>query len=383
MDGIVTALAENAAILAFMVSLATCATVMSTRRWHIHAALRRDDLRAVQASHRAPTPRLGGLALIVVLLLGVFILPPEARQDGALAFAALLPVFVAGLAEDIGYRVRPIGRLLAAGGSAALMILAFGFWITRLDVPLLDGWMAWTPLALAVTIFCSTGVAHAFNLIDGVNGLAGVTGIVTAIGLYVVAREAGLALHAELALIIAAAVAGFLVFNFPWGKIFLGDAGAYTLGHILAWMAISMLFRVPELTTWAVLLIFFWPVADTFLAIWRRRQSGRPTGQPDRLHFHQLVMRALEITRYGRKSRTLTNPLTTVVLLPMIVAPPMAGVALWNAPLSAFFATLFFGTVFFATYILGMRHARQRGATAPAAGRAGAAPAAGAQKPAE
>lgn len=365
------ALTESGPIMAFIVSLTTCAALVLTRGWHIHAVIRRDDLRAVQAAHHAPTPRLGGLALLAVLLFGVFILPPAARSGAALVLVALTPVFASGLAEDLGYRVPPSGRLFAAACSAAIMILAFDVWLMRLDVPILDAWMAWTPAAMAVTIFCSTGVAHAFNLIDGVNGLAGVTGVVTALGLHLVAREAGLALHSELALIIAAAVAGFLVFNFPWGRIFLGDAGAYTLGHVLAWMGISLLFQVPDLSTWAVLLIFFWPVADTFLAIYRRSRSGRPAGQPDRLHFHQLVMRALEITRYGRKSRKLTNPLTTLMLLPMTVAPPLAGVAFWNDQAAAFAATVFFGVVFFATYALGVAYARKRGANGSAEVRRG------------
>ena len=114
---------------------------------------------------------------------------------------------------------------------------------------------------------------------------------------------------------------GFFVFNFPLGAIFLGDAGAYGLGHILSWLAISLMIRVPEVTPWAVLLIFFWPIADTFFAIYRRRIAGRPTDQPDRLHFHQLVMRALEITLTGRKLRRLTNPMSTVVMMPLFTAP--------------------------------------------------------------
>lgn len=66
-------------------------------------------------------------------------------------------------------------------------------------------------------------------------------------------------------LMLSCAVAGFLLFNFPFGKIFLGDAGAYTLGHTLVWVAIGLNSVSSEISPWAILLIFFWPVADTML----------------------------------------------------------------------------------------------------------------------
>jgi len=94
-----------------------------------------------------------------------------------------------------------------------------------------------------------------------------------------------------------------------------------------------LLIRLPDLSTWAVLLVFFWPIADTFFAIYRRRRAGRPTDMPDRLHYHQLVMRALEITLIGRNRRNVANPLATLVILPLASAPVIAGVLLWNKPL--------------------------------------------------
>lgn len=350
-----------APLTAFVLSTAACLAILVSRGWHLGAMLRRNDMRAVQAAHATPTPRIGGLALLVVMIAAAVLVPQEARRLPLLGLVALLPVFVAGLAEDLGYPVRPAGRLMAAAVSALTMILAFGLWLPRLDVPLLDSAMAWVPLAMAVTVFCSAGVAHAFNLIDGMNGLAGFAGIVAALGMHVIAREAGMPLQADLTLLLCAAIAGFLVFNFPRGRIFLGDAGAYALGHVLAWLAISMLFRVPELSTWAVLLVFFWPVADTLFAIWRRRRLGRPTGQPDRLHFHQLVMRGLEILVFGRKARGVTNPLTTAVLMPFIAAPALVGVRFWNDPLAACVATFVFAGLFVGTYGLGLALARRRG----------------------
>ena len=125
-------------------------------------------------------------------------------------------------------------------------------------------------------------------------------------------------------------VLGFMVLNFPLGRIFLGDGGAYALGHLLVWSAIILINSSTEISTFAILLIFFWPVADTGLAIWRRWKLGNPTDRPDRLHFHQLAMRFLEIRFFGRDRREITNPLATLILIPLISAPQLLGILFWD-----------------------------------------------------
>ena len=96
-----------------------------------------------------------------------------------------------------------------------------------------------------------------------------------------------------------AAVLGFYDVKFSFWKNILGDGGAYALGHLLVWSAIILTNSSNEVSTFAILLVFFWPVADTGLAIWRRWKLGNPTDRPDRLHFHQLAMRFLEIRVLG------------------------------------------------------------------------------------
>ena len=76
-----------------------------------------------------------------------------------------------------------------------------------------------------------------------------------------------------------------MALNFPIGKIFLGDGGAYLLGHLLVWSSIILNSNESAVSAFAILLVFFWPVADTGLAIWRRWKLGNPADRPDRLHF--------------------------------------------------------------------------------------------------
>ena len=153
---------------------------------------------------------------------------------------------------------------------------------------------------------------------------------------------------------VSAAVVGFLILNFPFGKIFLGDAGAYTLGHMLVWIAISILWSAPAVSPLAVLLIFFWPIADTLLAIARRLYLRKSITQPDRLHFHQFVMRAIEIILLGRRRRRAANPLATLLTLPFIGAPMAAGVLLQSDRGGAAAAIVAFACLFVATYRIGM-----------------------------
>ena len=275
-------------------------------------------------------------------------------SDFDLLLVSALPVFLVGLAEDLGYFASPRRRLFAAAVSGAAYIVLMGQWVARTGIPGLNFTLQWSPFAMAFSVFLAAGISHAFNLIDGLNGLAGFTALAATLSLTTIAHQAGLTEHRDILLTVAAAIAGFLAFNFPFGKIFLGDAGAYVIGHFLVWMSVSILWNAPNLTPFTMLLIFFWPVADTLLAITRRLALGRPISQADRLHFHQLVMRGVEIAILGRKKRRIANPIATLVTLPLIVAPMIAGIWLSLDRGNAAIACVVFAVLFITTYKTGV-----------------------------
>lgn len=348
----------NKFLLVFLLSLCVNAFVVITKKHHIGQSARIFDQIAVQAMHRTPTPRIGGVGVVLALLVALLILMPASQGPYWPLFAlSIAPIFLAGLAEDLGYGVSPVRRLLAAAVSSAICVILLGIWVPRADIPLVDDIFTYAPFAILFTIFAASGICHAFNLIDGTNGLATGTGVIVALGLAAIAAKAGEASISTAVSYMVPALLGFMILNYPFGKIFLGDAGAYAVGHVLAWVAIALLARSEALTTWAIMLVFFWPVADTILAIYRRRRSGKSAGQPDRLHFHQLVMRTLEIAYFGRKRRHIANPLTALVILPLASVPVITGVLLWNQPLAAFAAFILFSVLFFGSYLLGMRFA--------------------------
>lgn len=321
---------------------------------------RENDLNSVQTAHLVPAPRIGGVPIVIAFIIGITLSNGSniSCPNCPKLLLSIIPIFIAGLIEDLNGHARPRFRLIAAAISGSLFVLLFGQWLLRTEVPGLDIMMQWTPFAIMFSLFVTVGISHSFNLIDGVNGLAGLTGSFAALALAVISHQESLFAQRDIMLFLSVAILAFLLFNYPFGKIFLGDAGAYVIGHVLSWTAISILWNAPQVSPWAILLIFFWPVADTLLAVIRRITNQMPILQPDRLHFHQLAMRALEITFLGRNKRKFANPLTTLVLLPFVISPILAGVFLATETTKATVALAIFIFLFIVTYKLGMNIAR-------------------------
>lgn len=342
-------------VVVALVSAALCVLIIELRSVFPRFCGRPHDLYAVQASHTCLTPRVGGLAIYGALGVSVILSPAHISAPYAKFILATGILFFVGLLEDLGYGVSPKGRLLAAAFASLVAIALLGVWLPRTGMPGLDLVMAYWAVGVPITLLVTAGMANGFNLIDGVNGLAGLTAMTAAVSLAVISREAGYETMMHLAMMVAASVLGFLLLNYPRGLIFLGDAGAYTLGFVLSWFGISILLNVPEASPWALLLTMFWPVADTLLAIYRRSRRGRDTMAPDRLHVHQMVMRGLEICVLGRGRRDIANPLTTLLLAPFVMAPPVAGVLLWDQALYSFVAFVAFLLLFFGSYMMAPR----------------------------
>jgi len=349
-------------LILFMFSGVLCIVLIALNNTNILKKRAIDDLRAVQSSHTKPVSRIGGLALFagVLIILGTAKVLSFNASDLWPFVIASIPILLLGTAEDLGFNMSPLRRLTGICISSILMMLFYSCWISRVGIPYVDTLISFAPIGIIFTIFASAGVTNAFNLIDGLNGLAGFTAITISIALSVVAF---LANHPELSILCLSAtpiIAGFLVLNFPFGKIFLGDGGAYLLGHCLVWVAIYLMQFDTSISPFAILLIFFWPVADTLLAIWRRTTLRKPGHLPDRLHFHQLTMRFLEIKSFGRGKRAITNPLATLILLPLIITPQILGIVFLKDPIWAPMSFVLVATLFTATYLAGITFAKAR-----------------------
>ena len=326
------------------------------------------DQTAIQSAHSGFVPRVGGLAiyisiLVLVPLLSFGFIPLSIVFDLDAALLKLLilsaaPVFSVGLAEDLGYEMSPKARLIASAFSGLVAILLFKVWLSKLGIPGVDQLLMFAPFGILFTIFATVGVVNAFNLIDGLNGLSSYVTVSVAFSLSIIAFQAGNTQVSTFLVLVISAVLGFMALNFPMGKIFLGDCGAYALGHLLVWSAIILINSAPEVSAFSIMLVFFWPVADTGLAIWRRWKQGNPADRPDRLHFHQLAMRFLEIRFFGRDRREIANPLATMILAPLISVPQVLGVLYWDDFKATVWSTLVVSVIFVATYLIGITIAK-------------------------
>ena len=302
---------------------------------HLHGHITADhDLGGVQKFHVRPVPRIGGIGIVVGALAGLlakhFNESPEAANQGFLLIGASIPVFIAGLVEDITKKVGVKERLIAGIISALFAGYILSAWITRLDLPFIDSFLE-TPeitwgggsfhltgiFTLTLTALGVSGVANAFNIIDGYNGLASVVAIIILLGLAYVADQVGDRQIMICSLATIGALAGFAIWNYPNGYIFLGDGGAYFVGFTIAELSIMLVARNPQVSPWFPLVLSLYPIFETIFTIYRRTSVGRSPGLPDAAHLHQLVYRRLVRWAVGldcEKRRNQRNSLTSPYL---------------------------------------------------------------------
>ena len=270
-----------------LVSALVCLLVVATQG--LHGRLTLDGAAGVQKFHTRPTPRVGGLGVFLALALAAWAAPGEAGHWMRVMLLAGLPAFLAGFAEDLFKRVGVRERLLATMLSGVLAWGLCGVSLTRLDVVGLDILLGWLPLSVAFTAFAVAGVANAVNIIDGFNGLAGGVVLICLAALGAMAQLAGDAPLATVCLLTGAAVAGFLIVNYPSGRIFLGDGGAYLVGFCLGWLAVLLPMRNPTVSPWAAFLACSYPIIEVLFSVIRRHRRKVNPGHPDRLHLHSLI----------------------------------------------------------------------------------------------
>ncbi len=263
---------------------------------------------APQKSHREATPRIGGLAVVCGLIAAGI----AGTLSGVvtapflwLMVVALLPAFLGGFLEDVTRRLGPWLRLLMTVVSGAIAFVWLDANLYRSDVAWLDAAFRQWPLSLAGTLLAVAGLAHAMNLIDGYHGLAAGVGTLALLGIAVVAQRVGDAQLASVGFAAAGAYLGFLLLNYPFGKIFLGDGGAYLLGTTLAILSAQLVGRHTGVSPWFPRVLVVYPVWETLFSMLRRATFDRtPIGVADARHLHSLVYRHL----MGRRNAATALP---------------------------------------------------------------------------
>lgn len=241
--------------------------------------------------HTKPVPVMGGLAIYIAFVLGVIlyngILTPS--QTGIIIGATI--IVIGGIIDDIK-DLRPRYKLLIQV-IAAICLLMSGVKISMLTNPFRDLYpyisMGW--INIPVTIIWVVGVTNAFNLIDGLDGLAAGIAFISCVTLMIVSILSGRLEPAFLTAVLSGAILGFLPYNFNPASIFMGDTGSQLLGFLLA--AISIEGAIKSATAFVIavpILAFALPIYDTLFAMIRRKVNGRPIMQADKGHLHHRLL---------------------------------------------------------------------------------------------
>ena len=252
--------------------------------------------------HSDPVPRLGGLAIltgaaaglgVALLLVGPHPAPPGTALPlppalvGVLTGAAI--VFAAGVIDDLR-GLRPAAKLTAQL-VAAVLVYRLGFRIDQLS------WggasVGLGGAAMPVTLLWIVGVTNAYNLVDGMDGLAAGMGVIASAAILAAAGALG---HGEVVLVAAVllgALMGFLPYNFHPARIFMGDSGSLLVGFLLAVLSVQGSMKSATAVLVAVpLFALAIPLLDTAVAIARRWLRGSPIYTPDARHLHHRLTAA-------------------------------------------------------------------------------------------
>lgn len=253
--------------------------------------------------HKRPLPRLGGVAIFLAFLFGSGIAGLVSCWHPRLSFGfsskslltILVPgslIFLLGLYDDL-HPVGPYFKFL-------VQVLAGGILFTGglriLDLPVLFSghhlpWFVGLPL----TILWVLAITNAFNLIDGLDGLAAGSALFSTLVVFVVALFSHSSFVSVMTLVLAGAILGFLRYNFNPATIFLGDCGSLFVGFMLSALALQGMQKSPTIVAVAIPVVSFGlPILETALSVARRLISGRPVFTGDREHIHhKLLQRGL------------------------------------------------------------------------------------------
>lgn len=299
-----------------------------------------------QKFHDKPTPRIGGIGIFLAFL-GVILFINFYKHDKRyfLFFLSTLPLFLFGLAEDITKKISPKIRLLASIFSGMLAYFLLDVYLTRIDLPLIDSIFQFKIIALGFTLFAIAGVANAINIIDGYNGLAAVVSILILLALGYVGYKVRDEFIYILSFVLIGGIAGFFIWNYPFGKIFLGDGGAYFIGFTIAVLSVLLVKRHPQVSPWFPLLAVVYPVFETVFSFYRKKilRSKSPF-TPDGLHFHMLVYKRVVPLIYNihRNERLRRNSATSPLLWLICSFGIIPAVVFWqNTSVLIFFTILF------------------------------------------
>ena len=250
------------------------------------------DVPNQRSSHTTPTATIGGVAIVITFFTGMVIIYFVADETRIISnffkgfmFSSLL---IAGMSLYDDYKQKPLYLRLVTQIIAIIVVMSFGIIITHIDL----GFLRNNSLGMAgylITFLWILGLTNAYNFMDGLNGMAAGNAVIAATFLGIISFNHGSHFTYIVCYVLIAGAAGFLVFNFPKGKLFMGDVGSTFLGFTFATLAIvSSLYDNAHTSLLVVPLLLFHFIYDTFFTFTRRLLRKENVFQAHRTHLYQL-----------------------------------------------------------------------------------------------
>ena len=318
-----------------------------------------DKETGIQKFHTRPTSRLGGVGIALGILCGVWVTASYFPSDALLGvwlILASLPVFFGGVLEDLTHRVTPRLRLVLACISSGCVYFVFRVGVTRTDIELLDYFLQIPGAAFLLTMLVVAGFINSVNIIDGFHGLASGTVIIMLCGLGMLAIITNDWLVLRLCLLVALATLGFAILNWPFGKIFLGDGGAYFLGLWVVVLGLLLPHRTTSISPMSPVLVGVYPLLETLFSMYRRKfVRSHPINHPDALHLHTLIYRRLILnpaTDISDSDKNIANAKVAVIVWGFAFVPIVCACLFYSQTRVLLLLIIFFAYAYFMFYKL-------------------------------
>ena len=319
-------------LVAFLVSLISMPLIIKfSTKFNIF------DYQDARKIHSGNISRLGGVGIAISFFVctAVYFLITDASLfiEYLPIISAGLIIFVFGFIDDI-VTLRAIVKLLIQIVATCLVIFS-GNRFTQIGP-----WQIPSVLSYIFTFCWIIGVVNAFNLIDGLDGLCGSLAFTTTLTLGIIYTLSGNSISV-ICFILAASILGFLCFNWPPAKLFMGDCGSQFLGFMLATLPLIPADSVIEFNKFLIIAsVAAFPIFDTIAAIWRRIRDKRPIMSPDKSHLHHKLLNM----GYTKKSSLYLVVFIQLLLCSLVIISYLLGTykGMMILLLTLFFVTLFF-----------------------------------------
>ena len=333
------------------VGLASVLNGLIAYLWHkkFYRNLGLKTYQAVQRIHLNETPRLGGLIFILSLTsLVAFSNTSESIQLLKIILVCLIPIIFIGVKEDLFHNVEPAIRLLA---------LLFVGWLFRVqytgplpiltDIPFIGKLFLLQGGISFFYILSMVAVANGMNLIDGVNGLCGAVALSILSALLFLSYKTSDIVMLPLIFSVILLIIPFMLVNYPYGRIFLGDLGAYSLGLIVSMLTIILFGRHPEISPWGAVLILIYPTTEVVFSLLRRMVKGVRIYHADTAHLH---LKLFHFFRPQPHYKKVANALVTPTLSGLWLFPLLTITWVYQKPFFIWTTIILFVLLYGALY---------------------------------